>query len=75
MEFKSTLQTKNEQVSKLTQTMSIMLERVDNLQAQITRTETQAPPNPETLSCIGFPRDIPQSQSFGNPSINCGMEP
>lgn len=56
-EFRATLQTKDEQLSKLTQTMSTMLDKIEVLQAEVVSLETRAPQNPDSLLSTSFLRE------------------
>ena len=56
-ELQSALQTKDEQMLKLTQTMSSMLKRVESLENQIVGLETQTPPHPKPPSSVGLARE------------------
>ena len=70
MELKRTLQAKNEQSGKLTQTMNSMLDRVESLQNRIANMEAQTTPNTESVPLIGCAKEAPQYQYFGNGDMN-----
>ena len=70
----STLQTKDAQILKSTETMISMLSRVDNLQTQISGLEMQAPPHSERMSSISFVGQIPQFQFSNTVNIDDGPE-
>ena len=64
VKLKTAMQTKNEQMRKLTQTLSSMLAKMESLNAQITSIEPQTTPNPASVSFGGFAREITFSQPF-----------